>query len=312
MDTLSMSETWLRINNTTDSITFTEDSLMKAVKYCEMLADMPKTQQLMSGRVYWYLIDYEWNNTYSLNTTVSDLLEVDNRNLEFNSVYDLTYDNNPQLTSIKMANNKEFREVLKFTPKNTLSVSQIWISPKEDGAYFFQKYPYLQNEEIVKKFNNDTTESELTSAYNLLVYDKRVTAKLPEQKKENFSEIGERLHRLLCISYYVRNSWAVVYVYKNVMFLIPINNISELKDALKNRDKINGRKRVMPTVVKSHKRKNGEEVASYVRGIPWFSIHGREFCFLAGTDYLPLMFHKNKNGWEKIKKLEKDNLGFYS
>ena len=25
MDTLSMSETWLRINNTTDSITFTED-----------------------------------------------------------------------------------------------------------------------------------------------------------------------------------------------------------------------------------------------------------------------------------------------
>lgn len=29
MDTLSMSETWLRINNTTDSITFTEDRMGK-------------------------------------------------------------------------------------------------------------------------------------------------------------------------------------------------------------------------------------------------------------------------------------------
>ena len=49
MDTLSMSETWLRINNTTDSITFTEDGLMKELKYGKRLEDRQKTRQLMGG-----------------------------------------------------------------------------------------------------------------------------------------------------------------------------------------------------------------------------------------------------------------------
>lgn len=223
------------------------------------------------------------------------------------------------LYKLSVANQKQYRGKLKFTPRNTLSL-KIWVvGDGKDGdaiAVPIGDFPVLQDEKFVNAsvdnaFNNDDEGTDyeyiMRHSFKVLYNDKRFIGDKKLYKTvppEMESNISYSVHEIICRYYDVTSSWAICYDYNENTFIYPMRQ-EFLKETLKGRDRIGGRKRVLPTVVKGHKR-GAENVSSHLRAYGGdIVMEGRRFDILVGADSFSQIFPDNKYGHRKMMEMRK-------
>ena len=223
------------------------------------------------------------------------------------------------LYRLSVASQKQYRGKLKFTPRNALSL-KIWIvGTEKDGNVVMVPvgdFPVLQDEKFVNAscdnaFNNDDEGTDyeyiMRHSFKVLYNDKRFVGDKKFYKivpPEMEQDISYSVHEIICMYYDVTNSWAVCYDYNQNTFIYPMRQ-EFLKETLKGRDRIGGRKRVLPTVVKGHKR-GAKNVSSHLRAYDGdLVMEGRRFDILVGADSFSQIFPDNKYGHRKMMEMRK-------
>lgn len=286
------------------------DDFIEVVKKieCQFTDEIAKK---FDGKTIFVTLPQLYNATSFVNTTVSDLLEVYGDDVfEINMLS--TYINsisNMSVMKIAKASKKDFKNELRFLPQKTLKVTLSTICT--DGVHT-DIYPVLQDEkyllnECKKSFDSgrDNFEEVARNSINILYYDKRVS-----KTKINDFLIGKAMDDVRNgISEYISlvadvcESWGITYIYKNILFIFPVNKES-YKTVFRDREKIDGRKRQLPVIVKGHARKNSKNVDSHLRiGSDYVTIGGREFSFFIGSEDIQLIFPNTKNSIKRAKKL---------
>lgn len=255
-----------------------------------------------------------WDGAYDYkcfaNTTVSDLMYVNGDNLNITWITDMERKNKNQymltLGRLSKTTPKTFRGMLKFTPKNTLRFDCFCIGRKDDlfsdfSAKQLFTVPIIQDELKVKNSNGD-----LGNSFNWLNEDKRFCIEANQfRSDEAKKDLSIMLQTVIGLYYDIRNAWGVVYNWKGIDFCFPMNREC-FKSLFKDREKVNGRKRVLPTVVRKHQRRNSN-VTSHLRA-PDYScvIDGREFGFLIGAEDFGQIFPNTEYGYKKALQIMKE------
>lgn len=255
-----------------------------------------------------------WDGAYDYkcftNTTVSDLLYVSGEKLNITWITDMKQNSSNRymltLGRLSKANPKTFRGILKFTPKNTLRFDCFCVGRKENYSLDFSAKqlftaPITQNESNVKANKDDLGDS-----FNWLNEDKRFCIETtPFRYGEAKNDLSIMLQTVIGLYYDIRNAWGVVYKWKGIYFCFPMDREC-FKSLFKDREKVNGRKRVLPTVVRKHQRRNSD-VTSHLRA-PDYScvIDGREFGFLIGAEDFGQIFPNTEYGHKKVIQIMKE------
>ena len=284
-----------------------------------------KACKSLSGQVIWVTTPPFAQLDYFVKTTVSDYHAVYG-NININILTRMIGQfNNYTVLRIGEANKKVLRGKIKYIPKNTLMMSMYMVNPneKEKGWYTNYQTPVLQRESYLTTecdalFANNAPESAYTevmrNTWLPLEQDKRFrTGRDEEYNKlsvEGTQEISELIQEALCINADLEEMCGVTYVWNNILFIFPIN-FDQLNYVFKDRDKINGRRRVIASIVKEHKRGNSV-VSQHIRsGCEHFSINDRNFSVFIGGDVLRrlLSTKKQKELWkEKIKTFDTEEV----
>lgn len=280
---------------------FSIEQLEKRLELIESQISDTVAEKLNGKEVYLLYKDL-YDSSYFLNTTVSDVLETTEGEFDVSWITDNVYEfDNVLLNRMRLPKKGEFQGEIRFTPKNTIVFEQLCIGKSDDGSDrttvgLINKIPILQKERYIKDSCSETYVSNTKNKVNIDL-ERNAFAFLHFQKpfaKEQKStaqvngilgDISQSCHEMICSYYDIVNSWAVTYLYKNILFVIPVKQ-EFFKKLFKDRDKgENGRRNFVPTIVNGHKRKNGQSVNSHLRvGGTYLSIHGREFSYLIGAE----------------------------
>lgn len=272
-----------------------------------------RTSKYFIGKTIYVLLPGIYQANYFVKTTVSDIKSVLGE-IDINWLDILNGYSNLNLFCLREPRKREFAGDVKFTPRNSLSFSSYGFCFDKNGdaevCVTNKSIPILQNEKfLIESCDNafNTNEEDVdydeimrNSIINLIQDDRFSNVKKnqrcnPNKAVEN--EIKQKIQEMLCIYYDIENSWGITYVWKGILFIIPLKR-EYFKDILKNRDKEGGRRRVLPTIVKSHTRKGRYNVDSHLRTCSGVKIDNREFGFLVGAEDYEKIFPKT----EKSKK----------
>ena len=293
-----------------------------------------RASRALSGQAVWVTTYPFAQLDYFPNTTVSDYHDVyGNININALTRMDVLCDNYIVLR-LEEGNKKILRSKLKFIPKNTLMASEYFLGADEfgmhGGMYTNYKSPVLQREsylttECSAAFASDAGEEVyqeiIENAWIGLEQDKRFR-KYSDSEYVKTPEVGNRavsacLQRALCINADVKDMCGVTYIWHNILFVFPIN-LEQMKVVFKDRDAVNGRRRVLLSVVKEHKR-GKSTVEQHIRtGCSFFTIDGREFGVFIGGDVIRNVIKSNRQKalWkDKLKSMEVetvDGSSFYT
>lgn len=302
---------------------FTIEDLEKRLEFLEsQITD--EVAKKISGKTIYLLYPELYSANHFVNTTVSDVLNVFNNELDVCWASDCSMFGNFTFYSLRLANQKEHRGVLKFTPKNTLTFEHYFVGKtKEIGGIQtvskLNKLPVLQKETFLKEvcedyFNTDEVNADWDyvekNSFSILSHDRRFAAGNIEYSP-NYKDISEEYSQIcqtMISSYFdIANSWAITYLYKNILFLIPVRQ-EFFKKLFKDREKgENGRRNFVPTIVNSHDRSNGQNVHSHLRvGGSYLKIHGREFSYLIGSEDFERIFPNTDYNKKKLLKMQKN------
>lgn len=194
----------------------------------------------------------------------------------------------------------EFRGKIKYTPKGTLSASMYIVAPDKNGKsgmWVNYRMPILQNESYVinecdafyaDNEHNADYDSVMKNAWRFIEQDDRFRAypksELRKPPKAGIEDMSYCIQRALCILGDTKELYGAVYEWNGVYFVFPMTRL-QMKTVFKDRDKINGRRRWLPTISSAYTRKNGTEVdASLKMGATYFTIGGRTFDILVGAE----------------------------
>lgn len=274
---------------------FTYDQFAHAVRDIEKQFTKDVCRDI-SGN-YIFVTTYPFcQKNYFVKTTVSDYREVCG-NIRIDFLTRLQAYSNYCYLRIREPSKKEFRGKIKFTPKGTLSLSMYFVGSDKKGAWTINKLPILQNESYITKecdafFANDEKNADydevMNKAWTFLELDERFRAYPKSEckiaEKGALEEISFAIQQALCLLNDVNDLYGAVYVWHDVAFVFPMTR-SQMKEVFKERDKIGGRRRWLPTVSKGYTKKNGTQVdASLKMGSPTFTIDGRQFSILVGRE----------------------------
>lgn len=231
-----------------------------------------------------------------VNTTVSDYHEVYG-DVRINVLTKLDAFSNPFIIKLREPRAKEFRSKIKFTPKGALSLSTSFIGPGKDGTMKLEKSsntPILQKEKYLVEsckiaFANDMSDAKYReiaeNCWEFLEYNKQFAVAHKEQLKPFYGrkDVSRAIQTALSSYMDYKSFYGITYMWNGVLFIFPIKR-EDMKKVFRNREKIDGRRRVMPTIVKDHKR-NGNDVVSHIRvGAYPLKIGGREYGFYIGSE----------------------------
>lgn len=261
--------------------------------------------------------------SYFVKTTVSDVLDVCGKiNITWLTVSKpsgVGMENSRMrcLCNLSVASPKHFRGVLKFTPKNTLSLKMWAVGEDNDGNYSVAPlgdYPMLQDEKFVNAsvdnaYNSDDEGTDYgyieRHAFRMLCNDKRFVGDKGLYKcisPDAEADLSAIVHEMICRYYEVTKSWGICYSFNENTFVFPMRR-EYIKETLKGRDKINGRRRTIAAVVKEHTRR-GKTVSSHLRGDGYdIVVDGRKFEILVGADSFPQIMPNNKYGRTKMAEM---------
>lgn len=266
---------------------FTYDDFIKIIHDIE--TSFPVKFGRLPADIIWVMHDHI--PSYFVKTTVSDLHDVEGViNLTvMTQFHDFA---NRIILKIREPHKKDFFGKIKFTPRNTLALTVIGAAP--DGIWENDKTPILQNESYIIRecdaaYANDEEEVDyseiMRNAWTFLEDDKRF-ATYPEsmrRKPTGTKDLSYCVQEALCAFHDASEHYGICYEWNNALFVISVER-ENLKEIFKNRDKIDGRRRVLPVVVKEHTR-NGATVEAHMRmGSNYVSIDGREFTFFMGAE----------------------------
>lgn len=277
------------------------------------------------GKVF-MLVDGVFNERYFEKTTVSDVLQVCCEGIHITWVtggMDEEGWHSRYLLNMSVAKPRAYRGRLKFVPRNTLSV-KVWrlkeTESHEAFVEFLGDFPMLQDE----KFVNASVENAYNSddegvdyeyierhAFRVLYNDKRFVGDkrwyksvLPDAELL----LSKIVQQMICRYYEVRESWGICYYFNENAFVFPMRQ-EYLKETLRGREKVDGRRRTLPTVVKKHNRK-GITVSSHLRAADKkVIVGGREFEIVVGTDSYSQIFPDNAYGEKALARIKKSTAG---
>lgn len=280
------------------------------------------TSKYFTGKTIYVLLPGIYETNYFVKTTVSDIKSVEGK-IDINWLCMLNDYSNLQLFCLKEPRKREFAGDVKFTPRNSLSFSSYGFCFDKNGdaevCVTNKSIPILQNEKFLieacdNAFNTneedvDYDEIMRDSIINLIQDDRFSNVKKnqrcnPNKAVEN--EIKQKIQEMLCTYYDIENSWGITYVWKGILFIIPLKR-EYFKDILKDRDKEGGRRRVLPTIVKSHTRNGGHNVDSHLRSCNGVKIDNREFGFLIGAEDYEKIFPKTEKSRKRAMRMIKNS-----
>lgn len=292
-----------------DQTIIKQEQFEEALQYIEkMFTD--KVSKVYGGQTIFVNLKGFNNQTRHVNTTVSDIIDVchDLKITWFEKLNQRTSENyqNAIIYSLRLAKPREFK-TLKFTPTQTLCFTQSVIALKKGGGLGVcgEKIPIIQNEKIVTSKENEIDYIE-EHAFKNPEFESPCSfdhQKMPEDKKRKQKEISVRVQRMIELYYDIINSWAIVYVWNGIAFLFTMEQ-PFIKEVLKNREKENGRRPIITTIVKRHTRK-GNSIGSFVRtsrndNEP-IIMNGRAFHIFIGEESYSAI-SETKGGRERLKK----------
>lgn len=274
------------------------------------------------GTIY-VLVPGVFAENWFVKTTVSDVLDVCGKiNITWLTVSEasgagIEHSRMRCLCNLSVASPKHYRGVLKFTPKNTLSLKMWAVGTDANGndcVAPLGDYPMLQDEKFVNAsvdnaYNNDDegTDYEYIErhAFRMLCNDKRFVGDKGLYKcisPDAEADLSAITHKMIGRYYEVIESWGICYNFNENTFVLPMRQ-EYLKETLRGREKVDGRRGVLPTVVKKHDRK-GKAVSSHIRSSDKkIVVCGREFEILVGADSFPQIMPNNNYGRKKMAEI---------
>ena len=265
-----------------DQMIVTQEQFEDALQYIETFFTKEVSKAFQGLCIYVNFRGFNNQKRY-VNTTVSDLLEVcQDLSItwieELNQRVDARFIN-PMIYSLRLAKKREFNTV-KFIPKNTLYFAQSCIIRETKNPFasrhlmdeeniedFVYKaaMPIRQDETLVKNNNQPIDYIEKNAFKNIeygTIYSLDKT-KMSPKGKQHEQEMSVRVQRIIELYYDLYTSWAIVYIWNGIAFLFSMEQ-PFIKEVLKKRDKQNGRRPLITTVVKRHTRK-GTPIGSFLR-----------------------------------------------
>ncbi len=247
------------------------------------------------GKYIYVLLDGMYDCTYFVKTTVSDVRSVYG-DIDFNFITELS-GGIVTVYSLKEPNKKSFKGKLKYVPKGTLSLTETSILLKNNGeikCISNTNMPILQDEKFIISACDNLFESDELGAdyeyiekhaFKFLINDKRISYGNQRRIDPECDLIdSQRIHYGICRYFDISASWGVAYRYAGNCFIFPLKR-EYIQRLFKNRDKENGRRRVIASLVNGYTRKDGTEVDGHLRSANTFSIDGRKFgIFIGGED----------------------------
>lgn len=269
----------------------------------------------ISGRYIYVLLDGMYDCTYFVKTTVSDIRHVCGK-IDFDFIANMEGYTNIVLYSLREPNKKSFRGKIKYTPKGTISLTTRFIAPDDNGKMKcrgFDNMPILQDEKFIVSscdnlFNCDEEGADYDfieqHAFRFLTDDKRIRCgeDWVRQRPEAALDDSQVIHRALCLYYDISESWGVCYYYAGNCFIFPLKR-EYIQEIFKKRDKENGRRRVIASLVNGHKRKDGTQVDGHLRTTNTFTIDGREYSIFVGAEDFEKMYPNTDKSKARIKKI---------
>lgn len=253
--------------------------------------------KMTRGRIMWCLLrPFVDDLDGFVKTTVSDYKAVYG-NVKIDVLTELSDEiGNLVYLSVREPSTKDFRGKLRYVPKNTLALDLTFYGVNKDGsagrgrvgAY---KAPIWQDESYVnlscdalfaRDAKNKEYEEVSENAWKFLECDKRFSVHKPLEFPPGAKAISKDLQTALMLNAELSYEYGVVYQYNENAFIFPMSK-ERMKQIFKNREPINGRRSIMPTDVKEHKR-NGVVIPKHVRlGETYFIINGRQYSFYMGA-----------------------------
>lgn len=261
-----------------------------------------------SGKTIYYIVDNVFSQPYFVNTIFDDVCEATLHDsfLWIDRSFDI---NNLQIHGIWKPKKKEFKDILKATPPNTLAYYRAFLcrdNPWSDYGLADGVYPVIQKTEWIKNECNKTFSRET----NALPYDtimgnaisfpvtNRALSKVqpPEMMSsdKNCFDTSFAIQKGISRIFEAFMSWAIIYDWNGIEFIIPMER-EYMLNILKNRDKVNGRRPLLPRLVREYER-NGTVVARHFSAAMLdksepYTMNGKEYKILIGPEsydtYLP-------------------------
>ena len=287
-----------------------ESNLLETLNECDKIANS-NLAKMLSGREIFYLNDSFTESEFVANTTVSDIESVIGK-VDIFCAINGHWKN--RVVRFRNARKKEFMNTLRFTPPKTYVVEQ-YLECVESG-FVSNPTPMTQNEGVVKSINPKdgfVTDDVLNKTWNCLYSDKKYIKDKANRPLsiEVSNELAQTCQEIVDRLYTIKNSFIINYISNNIRFLIPVN-YEDLNEALKNRDKTNGRKPMLPIVIDEYIKNDGTIVNKYFRASKdnSFTINDKNISLTYGSDILPIMFPKSKYGLNKAKNFMRTEYGY--
>ena len=257
------------------------------------------------GRTIFYLLDDVFNQSFFVNTTFQDICEFTShdRFLWMDRSYDIE---NFQIHGLWKPKKREFGNVLKATPPNTFAYYKCMFCQKNElfGEYvsYDSVIPVRQktnwiNEECKKTFTGQpdalTYDEIMGNSIEFLSNNKALSIgpspQYVKSKRDQF-DTSYAIQKGIARIYEAVMSWGICYDWNGICFVIPMER-EYILSILKNRDKYNGRRPLLPRLVREYTRKNGTTVARHISaGVDpedeniRISMNGRNYAILLGGE----------------------------
>ena len=308
----------------------TQEDFEKEIEWIEMVFTK-EIAKPFDGTTLYYLKGGIFNQNYFVKTTVSDLRDVMGNDDGFGWIDNSNSLSNPTVNYISLnARKGEFRGRLKATPPNTfvysISLLGFRTSDKNEMSedmlnsykhqWVSQKYPVVQDEKFLNAACDNAFESDeygvdydyiMGHSIKFLDHNKTLSIGGVRLKDDVMVELSKTIQTGLCLMHEAKNVWAISYDWNGVDFRFPMTH-ENMRNVLKNRDKIDGRKSALPTLRKEHYR-SGTLIPRHMtnmwntrdkdRGI---TMNGRMFRVFIDTDAMESGVLNHEAGIKRVRK----------
>lgn len=282
------------INHVEEQAEFSYEFFREKIEFLEKRFKGEVLNKIKAKYIY-VLLNGMYDCTYFVKTTVSDIRSVSG-DIDFTFLTELSGDI-ITVYSLKEPNKKSFKGKIKYVPSGTLSLTETNIMLKDNGeikCISNVNMPILQDEKFIisacdNLFENDELGADYEyiekHAFKFLIEDKRISYGNQRRIDPECNLIdSQRIHYGICNYFDISASWGVTYKYAGNCFIFPLKR-EYIQHLFKNRDKENGRRRVIASIVNGYARKDGTEVDGHLRSFNSFSIDGRKYgIFIGGED----------------------------
>lgn len=255
-----------------------EDKFIQIIETIEEFHTKKNFNNLLSGRIVYFFDDFierQNNGVLSCNTKVEDIESVTGTNINRTFLGEF-YSDGYALCTIRRPKAKEFKGLYKYVPQKAVVLEQS-LFDFDTGKVTPYKFAAIQQEN-----------------YHFKLLDRNNTLSLRQFKSESGRiEVCEKIEWIidfLINSYFeITEQYGLAYSYGIDTTYIFSMSLSDIKESLKNREKDNLRKSVLPTVVT----KNGKQFLRM--GSNGFDLEKRHFYFVSGMIGTNIISISNKD-----------------